>query len=103
MSNLYNKYKVTKSDGSPVDLNAQYFVLRVDTDPAARFALVAYANFIKRSDPQFSRELLVLVKQYEGAVEQSVQPTGGRRCENGHLNPPIADLPFCLTCKAPIG
>jgi hypothetical protein len=66
MSNLYNKYKIEKKDGSPVEPNAQYFVLRVDTDPAARFAIVAYANFIKRSDPQFSRELLVWVRQYEG-------------------------------------
>jgi hypothetical protein len=82
MSNLYNKYKIEKKDGSPVEPNAQYFVLRVDTDPAARFAIVAYANFIKRSDPQFSRELLVWVRQYEGAVEQSVQRTAGKRAQN---------------------
>jgi hypothetical protein len=65
MSNLFNKYKIKKGDGSPVDPSAQYFVLRIDTDPAARFAIVAYANFIKRSDPQFSRELLAWVREYE--------------------------------------
>jgi hypothetical protein len=39
---LYQKYNVTKTDGSPVDPNARYFVLRLDTDAAARQAVLMY-------------------------------------------------------------
>ena len=39
----YDKYTVTKVDG-PVDPAADYFVLRLDTDPAARVAALAYAS-----------------------------------------------------------
>ncbi len=79
MSNLFNKYNIEKQDGSPVDPNAQYFVLRIDTDPAARYALNAYALFVFKTDPKFSRELLEWISQYDGAVEQSVQRTKGTR------------------------
>jgi hypothetical protein len=44
MDGLYNKYVISKSDGSPIDPNAVYFVLRVDKDPAARAAMRIYAN-----------------------------------------------------------
>lgn len=42
---LHPKYKVTKRDG-PTDPDAEYFVLRVDTDPHARAALRKYADSI---------------------------------------------------------
>ena len=32
MKGLYNKYTITKTDGTPIDSNADYFVLRLDTD-----------------------------------------------------------------------
>ena len=44
MKGLYGKYIITKADGSPVDPNADYFVLRLDTDPAARHAARTYAR-----------------------------------------------------------
>lgn len=44
MEGYYSKYTVTKRDGSPVEPEAVYFVLRVDTDPAARAALMQYAH-----------------------------------------------------------
>jgi hypothetical protein len=53
---LYGKYNVTKTDGSPVDPNAQYFVLRIDTDEAARQALDTYAKW--QPDPVFREQLL---------------------------------------------
>lgn len=38
------KYIIEKADGSPVDPEATYFVLRLDVDPAARAAMWAYAE-----------------------------------------------------------
>lgn len=62
MSNLYGKYIVTKRDGTPTDPDAEYFVLRIDTDPAARAALNAYADYITFSDPKFSDDLRMLLE-----------------------------------------
>jgi len=44
---LRQKYNVTKRDGSEIDPEAVYFVLRVDADKHARNALVAYADTFK--------------------------------------------------------
>jgi len=38
-SGLYNKYVIAKESGEPLDPDAEYFVLRIDSDPAARMAL----------------------------------------------------------------
>ena len=43
---LYGKYTVIKANGEPIDPDAQYFVLRIDTDKHARVALEAYADSI---------------------------------------------------------
>jgi len=40
---LHDKYVVTKKDGSPVDDDAVYFVLRVDNDEDALFAAMLWA------------------------------------------------------------
>lgn len=53
---LFGKYNITKADGTPTDPNAQYFVLRIDTDPAARSALKTYAH--SQDDPEFRSQLL---------------------------------------------
>lgn len=42
-SGLYGKYTIQKSDGSPMDPNADYFVLRLDIDPIARLAALEYS------------------------------------------------------------
>lgn len=44
MSGLYGKYRIEKADGSEADPAAQYFVLRLDTDEAARYALLEYSR-----------------------------------------------------------
>lgn len=41
---LYGKYIVSKADGTPIDPSADYFVLRLDSDPAAREAALRYAD-----------------------------------------------------------
>ena len=42
---LYQKYQITKADGSPVD--GEYFVLKPRNDLAARHAIMEYANRTK--------------------------------------------------------
>ncbi len=62
---LINKYVISKRDGSEMDPNAEYFVLRVDPhepdDPnhyhACMMALIEYAYTIEPHLPQLSKEL----------------------------------------------
>ncbi len=54
---LYNKYKIEKMDKTSIDDNAQYFVLRLDTDRHARIALAAYAESVRIENVQLSEEL----------------------------------------------
>ena len=53
----YNKYNVTKKDGTPVDPKAVYFVLRLDTDPVAQLVLAYYAELIARDNPRLSKDI----------------------------------------------
>ncbi len=62
---LYNKYFVTKRSGKPVDPEAVYFVLRLDTDPVARKAARTYAEEIRATKPTLADEL----EEILGAVE----------------------------------
>jgi hypothetical protein len=62
---LYNKYQVTKTDGSPVDPEAEYFVLRLDTDEAARAALACYAEHIYEKNPALADEIWQKLEGYE--------------------------------------
>lgn len=62
---LIHKYIITKTNGSPIDENAEYFVLRLDeggSDPkhiaACREAIICYAKSIKDHIPKLSEELL---------------------------------------------
>jgi hypothetical protein len=68
---LYQKYIIQKNDGSPVDPNAQYFVLRIDTDPNARKAVLRYASLISESDPGFADALYQWVMKYMPADERN--------------------------------
>lgn len=62
---LKRKYIVTKADGSPMDPDAEYFVLRVDLhepdDPAHYHAcikaLTEYAHEIQHYNPNLSKDL----------------------------------------------
>ena len=51
---LYGKYIITKANGEPTDTNAQYFVLRLDTDEHARVAMKAYADSVKNENPKLA-------------------------------------------------
>lgn len=70
MSKLFNKYVIKKSNGTPVDPTAEYFVLRIDSDPHARAALRAYAESVKENDEKFSNELKAWVNTHDTGVER---------------------------------
>ena len=59
---LYEKYEVSKRDASPVDPQAVYFVLRLDTDLCARCAALHYAECIRPGQPGLAEDLRDLVE-----------------------------------------
>lgn len=65
MKGLYNKYNIQFNDGTPTDPDATYFVLRLDTDLAARWAIVLYAFICREDNPQLASDLLALVQAIE--------------------------------------
>ena len=54
---LTNKYRVEKTNGEQIEQNAEYFVLRIDADPHAQTAAMAYANSIENENPEFARDI----------------------------------------------
>lgn len=59
------KYAISKLDGKELDPGAEYFVLRLDTNSgtsahilACRKAIIAYANEIWKTKPEFAEDLL---------------------------------------------
>lgn len=70
---LHDKYIVTKVDGSPIDPDAQYFVLRLDTDIAARVALRAYAGQCKYYNSQLAFDLQQWLRDIQSKREQREQ------------------------------
>lgn len=56
---LFKKYLVLKRDGSPVSRDAQYLVLRLDTDAAAREAAITYAmGLIGQGKEEYARDII---------------------------------------------
>ena len=64
---LYDKYEVIKLD-SDIDPQADYFVLRMDTDPHARKAAIAYAESIQDENPNLAFDIRKRVAKYEGGL-----------------------------------
>ena len=60
---IYGKYKVEKTDGSPVDPKAIYFTLRLDTDPHARLAVRMYIASCRQENPELARDLAELLEK----------------------------------------
>ena len=61
---IKNKYEIRKIDGTQVDPEAWYFVLRVDKDPHAQKAAMVYAESVFKDNPVLSAELLDKVKSF---------------------------------------
>ena len=62
---IYGKYRVEKSDGSPMDPKAVYFTLRLDTDPHARLAVRMYIASCREERPELARDLEELLERIE--------------------------------------
>lgn len=62
MQGLYDKYDIVKKNGQ-TDPNAIYFVLRLDTDPHARAAALAYANSIKPSNLNLAMDIMLKLNE----------------------------------------
>ncbi|HYG66280.1 MAG TPA: hypothetical protein VD838_01425 [Anaeromyxobacteraceae bacterium] len=62
---LRPKYRVAKADGSPLDEGADYFVLRLDADPHARAAALAYADAVQAENARLADDLRLRVASYE--------------------------------------
>ena len=65
MTGLFEKYIIFKSDGTPTDTDAQYFVLRLDTDHHARIAARAYALSIMDENKKLASDLIRTVESIE--------------------------------------
>lgn len=89
MAELYSKYIIIKTDGSPIDEKADYFVLRLDTDPAAREAMLKYAEIIRSKNEEFSKEIEDRVWNY---MKKTRCPNcNGKKHDNLHIT--------CSMCK----
>lgn len=62
---LYGKYRIEKSDGTPVDSKAVYFTLRIDTDPHARTAIRAYIESCRGENPELAEDLERVLQEFE--------------------------------------
>lgn len=67
---IYDKYHVEKKDGS-TDPNADYFVLRLDSDIHARVAALAYAESIKDQNINLSFDIVSRVRKYNNQDNES--------------------------------
>lgn len=66
-----NKYVISKQNGDPIDPNAFYFVLRLDTDPHARKAAMAYAESVENENPELAKDLKTRLCLYEPTLKLS--------------------------------
>ena len=69
---IKNKYEIRKIDGTQVDPEAWYFVLRVDKDPHAQIAAIAYAYSVEEDNPLLSKELLEKVKSFRPELNEDI-------------------------------
>ena len=72
-SGLYGKYIIRKADGSRVDPKADYFVLRLDTDPAARRAALEYSYYLMREDRELALDLQLRVVVHEKELKGEIK------------------------------
>ena len=88
MSGYEDKYVVSKRNGQPINPFAQYFVLRMDTDPHAREAIRTYAGCVEECDKGMANSLLKRLRDSEDSfnahmAEQARLAKTGQRGSDG--------------------
>ena len=74
MKGLYNKYKIEKSNGEPLDKDSEYFVLRLDKGGdrehviASRRAIQIYSKSIMRFLPDLAKDIDKLYGAYRAIM-----------------------------------
>ena len=63
MKGWFTKYHISKADGSPIDKDAVYMVLRLDTDKDAREAAMLYAE--RTPNNVFGEDIRRMVKELD--------------------------------------
>lgn len=58
---LYQKYRLAKADGTPTDPEANYFVMRLDTDVHAQEAALTYARSVQGTNRELALDLMELI------------------------------------------
>lgn len=71
---LYKKYEVVKV-GEETDPAARYFVLRLDSDGAARKAAMFYAFLVEDYAPELAEDLKKLVRKIDPKLEKMTMKT----------------------------
>ena len=87
---VYGKYILAKADGSDIDPDACYFILRLDTDVAARAAARTYAE--ECGNKSLADDILACLEQLE-------QPLCGCR-EAGCSHTPILSATWSARQRA---
>lgn len=94
---LYGKYQISKADGTPTDPDAQYFVLRIDTDRAARAAVRKYSIEINHDNPALALDLLKWANVY--AEDESEKWTEAELTGDG-TGTALPEIIMCEFCGA---
>lgn len=75
---LTRKYLVSRPDGTPIEDQDAFFVLKLSTDSAARDAAREYARNVRRFNPFLASDLIRRCDEYDYQLSLS------RRNGNGH-------------------
>jgi hypothetical protein len=86
------KYIISKANGNPTDPNADYFLLRLDKDPCAIIALIAYANTVRRYNKPFADDL-------DKKIEDYARGDGNKSSEEKVLPLNIVSVSDCPACS----
>jgi len=62
---IYGKYIIQKADGSEIEPEATYFVLRLDTDYAARKAMGQYARSVRKENSKLATDIEACLNELE--------------------------------------
>ncbi len=103
---LYGKYILYKADGSPVDPDARYFVLRLDEkgEPnhvqASRRAVELYAYEIEDSHRQLSRNLKAWISHLDREEETKLNSRSSKTpCSPSGATGTPHSVPTASSCR----